>query len=163
MHDFEAARLAVPRRREVALVAALAFAARVLEGDVADLEDLHRHAVVFVFADGFEEPGEQGGAHDLVLGRLRVREPHRRGAVVGAVEVREVLVVRAQDQRHHLRPACHGGFEPHDVRELVDGQRLRDGAGDFGEGPGEVVEAVGDRCVFHDVGFVEHVCARRRY
>ena len=73
MHDLEAAALAIPRRGEVALVSALALQAEVFEGDIADLEDLDRYAVMFVLSYRFEQPREQGRAHDLILRCLWIR------------------------------------------------------------------------------------------
>ena len=98
----------------------------------------------------------------MVFGRFRVREPHRRCAVIFPVQVGEVLGVRAEDQGEDFGPAGHGGFHADDVAEFVDGQGLGDGACDFGEGAREAVEAVGDRDVFHYVGLVEDVGAGGR-
>lgn len=159
VHDLEAARLAIPRRCEVPLVPALALPARVLERDVTDLEDPDRHAVMLVLPQRLQQARQQTRAHDLVLRRLGVRELHGGGAVVGAVEEGEVLVVGAEDEGEAFGPAGHGGFEAEDVRELVDGEGGGDGGGDGGEGAWEAVEAVGDGDVFHDVRLVEDVGA----
>lgn len=50
---------------------------------------------MFVLAQGFKEAREERGAYDLVFCRFWVGELNGRGAVVGAVEVGEVLGVRA--------------------------------------------------------------------
>ena len=160
--DFEATGLAAPCGRKMALVTALPLQGEVLVGHVADFEDLHRHRVVLVFADRLQETGQQACAHHLELERLGVGQLDRRVAVVLAVQPAEVLVVRAQDQRHNFRPAGHGGFHAYNVRELVDWEGLRDRAGLAREGPREVVESVRDRHVLHDVGLVKHVGAGRR-
>ncbi len=128
VHDLEAAALGQKRGGEVALVAALALERWVLEGDVADLEDADGDAVVLVLAQGLEQARQEGGADDLVLGRFGVGEPDGGGAVVGAVQVGEVLGVRAEDEGEDFGPAGHGGLEPDDVAELVDGEGLGDGA-----------------------------------
>ena len=162
MHDLEAAVLGQKGRGEMALVATFALEGEVLEGDVADLEDLHRDAVVFVFAQGLEEARQEGGADDLVLGRFGVGEADGGGAVVGTVQVGKVLGVRAEDQGEDFGPACHGGFESDNVGEFVDGEGLGDGGGDVGEGSREVVEAVGYCDVFHYIGLMQDVCASGR-
>lgn len=97
VHDLEPAAPGQKRGGEVALVAALALERRVLEGDVADLEDADRDAVVLVLPERLEEAREEGRAHDLVLRRLGVGQSDGGGAVVGAVQVGEVLRVRAED------------------------------------------------------------------
>ena len=97
MHDLEAAGLGQERGGEVALVATFALESEIFEGDVADFEDLDGDAVVFVFAEGFEEAGEEGRAHDLVFGRFGVGQADGGVAVVDAVQVGEILGVRAED------------------------------------------------------------------
>ena len=82
-------------------------------------------------------------------------------AVVGAIEMGEVFGVGAEDEGEDFGPACHGGFKADDVGEFVDGEGLRDGAGDGGEGAGERVETVGDGDVLHYIGLVEDIGAGR--
>lgn len=145
----------------MALVAGFPLQLRRLESHIADLEHLHRQAVVFILADRLEEARQQARAHDLVFCCLGVREADCRLPIIFAVQPGEVLVVRAQYQGEDFGPPGHGGFEADDVGEFVDGQRLGDGGADIGEGAGEFVEAVGDADVFHDVGLVQDVGAGR--
>lgn len=97
MHDFEAAVFAQPGGGEVALVAAFALEMRGFEGDVADFEDFDRDAMVFILAQGFQQPRQQGRPHDLIFRRFRIRKADGRGAVVDAVEMGEVFGVGAED------------------------------------------------------------------
>ena len=113
--------------------------------------------MILILPDRFEQPGQQRRPHDLILCGFGVRELHRRGAIIAPVQEAEILVVGAEDQGHDLGPAGHGGLEADDVGELVDGEGLGDGGGDGGEGARQLVEAVGDADVFHDVGLVEDV------
>ena len=132
---------------------------RGFEGHVADFEDADRDRVVFVLAQGFQEARQERGADDLVFCRFRIGKFDSRGAVVGAVEVREIFGMGTEDEGEHFGPAGHCGFCADDVAEFVDGEGLGDGARDVGEGTGEAVETVGDSDIFHDVGLVEHVGA----
>lgn len=159
MHDLKATRLAIPRRREMPLIPALALPARILKRHVTNLEDPNRHAMMLILPQRLQEPRQQTRAHDLVLGGLGVRELDGGGAVVGAIQEGEVLGVGAEDEGEAFGPAGHGGFEAEDVGQLVDGEGGGDGGGDGGEGTREAVEAVGDGDVFHDVGLVEDVGA----
>ena len=95
--DLEAAALGQERRGEVALVAAFALQGHVLEGDVADFEDLDGEAVVFVFPQGFEEAGEEGCADDLVFRCFRIGQSDGGGAVIDSIQVRKVFGVGAED------------------------------------------------------------------
>ena len=162
MHHLKPARLPIPRRRKMALVPALPLPPLILQRHIANLENLHRHRMMLVLPNRLQEPRQQRRPHNLILGCLWICQPDRRRAVIFAIEPREVLVVRAQDQRQHLGPAGHGGLEADDVAELVDGERRADGAGLRGKGTFEVVEAVGDRDVFHVVAGVVDVGAGRR-
>lgn len=162
MDNFESTRLAIPGSGKVPLVTTLALQRQVLESDIADLEDLHGHGVMLVLTDGLEQTGQQAGADNLELKSLRVGQLDGGVTVVLAVEPSEVLVVRAQNQGQHLRPACHGSLHAHNIAELVDGERLGNGTGLARERPGKVVEAISDGDILHDVGLVEHVSSRRR-
>ena len=126
--DFEPARFGQVGRGEVALVAAFALQGDILVGHVAHFEHLDRDGVVLVLAEGLEEAREEGGADDLVLGRFGVGQPDGGVAVVDAVQVCEVLGVRAEDQREDFGPACHRGLLSYNVAEFVDGERLADRA-----------------------------------
>lgn len=124
--DFEPASLGEEGGGEMALIAAFALEGSILEGHVADLEDLDRDAVVFVFSQGLEEAGEEGRADDLVFCRFRIGQPDGRVAVVDAVEEFKVLCVRAEDEGEDFRPACHCRLYSYNVAEFVDGERLGD-------------------------------------
>lgn len=66
----------------------------------------------------------------------------------------------AEDEGHDLTPAGHGGFDADDVAELVDGEGTANGGAAVGRCAGELVEAVADGEVFHDVALVEDVGSR---
>lgn len=155
VNNLEPARLSTERSGKVPLVLGLALQGLVLESDIAGLKDLDGQTVLSVFSDGLEEAREQACAHNLVLGRLGVRQAHRCLAVVLAVEPGKVLVVRAQDQGHDLGPAAQRCLEADNVGELVEREGLCDeGAAALGEGPVQVVVAVSDGDVLHDVALV---------
>ena len=113
--------------------------------------------MILILPDCFQQPGQQRRPHDLVFRGFRIGQFHRRGAIIAPIQEPEILVVGAEDQGHDLGPARHSGLEADDVGELVDREGLGDGGGDGGEGAGQLVEAVGDADVFHDVGLVEDV------
>ena len=69
----------------MALVSGFAFEVGCFEGYVADFEDADGYGVVFVFAEGFEEAGEEGGADDLVFCCFGVGEDDGCFLVVDAV------------------------------------------------------------------------------
>ena len=100
MGDLEAGLAAAEDACDAADVARLALLRRVLDDDVADLEDANREHVLAVFAERLEDAGKEGRSHDLVLDRLWVREHDGEVSRVLAVEELEVLVVRA------LREMC---------------------------------------------------------
>ena len=158
MNDLEARTFPNERGSKVALISTLPLQAQILEADVRGLEDLDRKRVVLILPQRLQQPWKQRCAHDLILCRLWIRQAHGRLTVVFAVEVGEILVVRAEDQGHDFGPAGHGGFGADDVAELVDGEGLGDGGGDGGEAARELVEAVGDGEVFHYIGLVEDIC-----
>lgn len=97
MDDFEAAVLGEEGGGEVAFVAAFALEGEVFEGYVADFEYFDGDAVVFIFSEGLEETGKEGCAHDLVFRGFRVGQSDGGRAIVDAVQVCEVLGVRAED------------------------------------------------------------------
>lgn len=162
MDNLETTRLAVPGSSEVPLVTTLTLQRQVLESNIADFENLHGHSVMLVLTDGLEQTGQQACADNLELSRLGVGQLDGGVSIVLAVEPSEVLVVRAQDQGQHLRPAGHGSLHAHNIGKLVDGEGLSNGTGLAGERPGKVVEAISDGDILHDVGLVENVGSRRR-
>lgn len=66
----------------------------------------------------------------------------------------------AEDEGHDFAPAGHGGFDADNVAELVDGEGTADGGAAVGRCAGELVEAVADGEIFHDVALVEDVGSR---
>lgn len=114
-----------------------------------------------VLTDGLQKTRKKACANNLELGGLGVGQPDGTATVILAVQPAEVLIVRAEDQRHDLGPAGHGGLSADHVGQLVDGKRLGDGAGLAGEGLGELVKAVGDSNILHDVALVEDIGASR--
>lgn len=162
VNDLETTALAVIGGSVVTLVATLALQRQVLEGDIADLEDLHRHTVGLVLTDRLQQTGEQAGADNLELLSLGVGQLHGGVAIILAVQPGEVLIMRAQDQRQDLGPTGHGSFHTNNVGELVDGQRLGNSARLARERAGKVVEAVSDGNVLHDITLVQNIGAGRR-
>lgn len=158
MHLLESRSLSAISRRKLALVPALPLLRLVFVDDVGGLEDLDGEGVFAVFADGLEDSGDEGCAHDLVFGCLGVGELDG-SVVVGVVQPAKVLVVRAKNQRHDLAPAGHGTLQPDDIGELVDGEGLGDRGGLVGEGVGKRIVAVGDGNILHDVALVENIGA----
>lgn len=112
-----------------------------------------------VLTDGLQKTREKACANDLELGGLGVGQLNGTATVVFAVQPAEVLIVRAEDKRHDLGPAGHSGLNADHVGQLVDRQRLGDGTGLAGKGLGELVKAVGNRDILHDVALVEDVGA----
>lgn len=159
--NLETTALAVESGSKVTLVATLALQGQVFESNVANLEDLHGHTVGLVLTDGLQQTGEQAGADDLELGSLGIGKLDGGVAIVLAVQPGKVLIVRAENQRQDLRPAGHSGLDTDDVGELVDGEGLGNGAGLAGERAGEVVEAVRDGDILHDITLVKHIGASR--
>lgn len=69
------------------------------------------------------------------------------------------LLPAHQDQRQDFNESGERGFPSYDIRELVNWQW--DGDGVRGrEGLLELVEAVGDSYLFHDIALVEDIWAR---
>ena len=126
VYDFETASLGEEGGGEVALIAAFALEGLILEGYVADFEDLDRDAVVFVFFEGLEEAREERRADDLVFCCFRVGQPDGSVAVVDAIEESKILCMRAEDEGEDFRPACHCRLDSYNVAEFVDGERLGD-------------------------------------
>ena len=126
VYDFEAAGLGEEGGGEMALIAAFALEGLILEGYVADFEDLDRDAVVFVFSEGLEEAGEERRADDLVFCCFWIRQSDGRVAVVDAIEECEILGVGAEDEGEDFRPACHCRLDSYNVTEFVDGKGLGD-------------------------------------
>ena len=93
MHNLEPGRLVAPQRGGVPHVARLALARDVLEHDVGRLEDAQRERVRAVLPDRLEQARQERRADHLELERLGVRDLHRRLAVVGHPEPREVFLV----------------------------------------------------------------------
>lgn len=61
-----------------------------------------------------------------------------------------------EDQGEDFNPPREGPLPPHYVAQFADRQGLGDGAGGR-EGVGQVVEAVGDGGILHDVALVQDV------
>lgn len=162
MDSLETRGLAAPGSSKVALVASLALLGIVLEDNVGDLEDLHGHTVALVLTDGLEKTGKQRGADNLVLEGLGVGKADDSVTVVLAVEPGKVLVVRAEDEREDFDPAGHGGLDTDNIAELVDGQGTANGGAASGRCAGEVVEAVADGKILHDITLVQNIGARGR-
>lgn len=161
VNNLEATALAVEGSSKVTLVATLALQGHVLESNVADLEDLHRHAVGLVLTDRLQQTGEKTGANHLELGGLGVGKLDSGVAIVLAVQPGKVLVMRAKNEWQNLRPTSHSSLNTNDVGELVDGEGLGNGAGLAGERARKVVEAVGDGNILHDITLVENIGASR--
>lgn len=159
MHNLKPRTLPANRRREMAFIPRLPFKRQILERHIRALEHPDRQRVFLVLPDRLQDPREQTRPHDLVLRRLGVRQTNRSLSVVLPVQPSEILIVRAEDEWHNLRPPAHGCFCPRDVAELVDRQRRCDGAGFSGEGFGEVVVPVSNGHVLHNIALVEDVGA----
>ena len=159
MHLLKPTTLPIPRGRKMPLIPTPPLHFAILKNHIRHLKHPHRHRVPAVLPQRLQQPGQQTRAHDLVLGCLGILQTHT-AAIVGLAEPSVVFVVGAEDQRHDLRPARHGGFQADDVGEFVEGEGSRDAVGGSWEVAREVVEAVGDGDVFHYVRFVEDVGAR---
>jgi hypothetical protein len=142
MHDLKPRRLPIIHRREMPLIPRLPLPVFRLQPHITHLKHPQRHGPVFVARHGLQQAGKQTRAHDLVLYRLRVREPDGRRAVVLAVEQGEILVVAAEDEGEGLGPAGEGAFLAHDVGEAVGGEFGGDKGGFVGVVAGEGVEAI---------------------
>lgn len=95
MHDLKPRSSSAEDSRHTTNVARLSLDRRVLDDDIADLEDAERQCVLAVLADRLEHAGEERRSHDLVLDRLGVGEDDGDVSRVFSVEELEVLVVRA--------------------------------------------------------------------
>lgn len=161
MDLFETGGFAIPRCREPPLVPTPPLCFLVLHADIADLKNPHRHRMPFVLPYRLQQAWKQAGPHNLVLGGLRVLQADR-FTVVFAVQPGVVLIVRAEDQGQDFRPPGHGCFQANNVCQLVDWERGGNTRGRGREVARQIVEPVGYRGVFHDVGLVQDVGTRDR-
>mmetsp|Transcript_40120 Transcript_40120/g.76694 ORF Transcript_40120/g.76694 Transcript_40120/m.76694 type:complete len:275 (-) Transcript_40120:1024-1848(-) len=127
---------------------------------IRNLKNLDWQRRLLVAAEGLEQPRHEAGAHNLEVECLGVGDLRRLGQVVLPVHHLEVVGARAQDPREHLREPGLGQLPPHQIREAVDGLLLRHRHRPR-HLPLEIVVAVSNGHVLHDVARVEHVAARR--
>mmetsp|Transcript_16301 Transcript_16301/g.35439 ORF Transcript_16301/g.35439 Transcript_16301/m.35439 type:complete len:215 (+) Transcript_16301:687-1331(+) len=126
---------------------------------VRHLEDLHRQGGLLVAAQRLQQPRHQRRAHALEVDGLGVADERRLVDVRGAVHQLKVVALGPQDPRQHLREPGHRHLVADQIREAVHRQLLAHGDC-LGHGHGEVVEAVGNGDILHDVAGVQHVAAR---
>lgn len=121
---------------------------------------LDRHSLVVL--DGLQHTRQHRRTHNLELDSSRVGQHNSGVAVVLAVQVLEVLLVRAQAVGEELDVTSAANLIAKKVAQLVqrlrhtDGLRVRDRERD-------VVEAVGDTHVLNHVHGVQNVRARDRH
>ena len=67
-----------------------------------------------------------------------------------------------EDEGHDFGPAGHGSFEADNIAELIDHEWLSNGTGLGGERTRELIKAICDGDIFHNVALVQDVSAGGR-
>mmetsp|Transcript_24158 Transcript_24158/g.67184 ORF Transcript_24158/g.67184 Transcript_24158/m.67184 type:complete len:207 (+) Transcript_24158:396-1016(+) len=130
--------------------------------DVPHLKQFYWKWSVLVGCQRFEGAREEARAAHLKLCSGRVADADSLPTVVRLAHVVKVLSSGDEDPGQHLCETCGSDLRPHEIAQLVERQllALRDGGGDA---LGDVVEAVGDGHVLHDVACMENITAGRRH